>query len=501
MSARHRHAWQRSLRPAPVIAGVSAAGMAALFAIAPLAHAEAPQVTPTDAPADPGSPDAATASTATAATPSGPAATPSGRTAATGSGHAAAPGAANQAKRAEPKPAVDTRAPQVEPNYGTQKIRVGVQTKSDDAYPVGTTTAGTTLTITETGPGVGDDTVTTCETDESTAQAGSTATYCFFPNKQAAQAVGPIPFGQGYFVQKGDTVTVTQTSVNAHLLIDAVPQTVGPCVNPVDLASTGVHANAELPICPQFGDGTTLLFTDPGIPPEAVDNTGHVRSGGTVNVDVLKNDDAKEVPATIGSVTQPSHGTATIVPVAQPAAARKLAQAAPSTAVITYTSKFGFVGKDTFTYTIKTDNGTARAKVTIDVVAPPPTAVDDRAATTSGTPVKIGILGNDSAHGGGALTIDSVGNPSHGSVRVDGTEVVYTSAADFAGTDTFVYTISTRFGTDTATVTVTVTAPLATAATGSQSEELLGLSLALLIIGGAATVAGRRRYHARHVPA
>jgi hypothetical protein len=207
------------------------------------------------------------------------------------------------------------------------------------------------------------------------------------------------------------------------------------------------------------------------------------------------------VPATIGSVTQPSHGTATIVPVVQPAAARKLAQAAPSTAVITYTSKFGFVGKDTFTYTIKTDNGTARAKVTIDVVAPPPTAVDDRAATTSGTPVKIGILGNDSAHGGGALTIDSVGNPSHGSVRVDGTEVVYTSAADFAGTDTFVYTISTRFGTDTATVTVTVTAPLATAATGSQSEELLGLSLALLIIGGAATVAGRRRYHARHVPA
>src|SRR3954469_17074420 len=88
--------------------GVGAAGVAVAFAVAPSSHADAPGVSTT-----PTSPDTA----------GNPAATTT-------------------------KPAAVTA------NYGYQKFRVGVQIKSGAYVPEGTTTAGTELTITETGPSV-----------------------------------------------------------------------------------------------------------------------------------------------------------------------------------------------------------------------------------------------------------------------------------------------------------------------------------------------------------
>jgi hypothetical protein len=66
------------------------------------------------------------------------------------------------------------------------------------------------------------------------------------------------------------------------------------------------------------------------------------------------------------------------------------------------------------------------------------------------------------------------------------------------GVDTFPYTNATQFGTDTALVTVTIKAN-ALAATGSDSHNLANLGMLLLVTGGVATVAGRRRYRAKHV--
>jgi hypothetical protein len=165
---------------------------------------------------------------------------------------------------------------------------------------------------------------------------------------------------------------------------------------------------------------------------------------------------------------------------------------------IDYVSRAPYVGPDKFHYTMSTPNGKSTATVFITVIAPPPIAVNDSARTDVDTPVTIDILANDNARGGGALSIKSVGTPSHGTVSISNGEVVYTPDAGFVGTDTFRYTNATQFGTDNAIVTVTITGN-GLAATGSSSHNLANLGMLLLISGGAATVVGRRRYRAKHL--
>jgi hypothetical protein len=89
----------------------------------------------------------------------------------------------------------------------------------------------------------------------------------------------------------------------------------------------------------------------------------------------------------------------------------------------------------------------------------PPVAVDDSAATPSGTAVDILVLQNDSDPDSGpsSLTIQSVGTPANGTTQIVGTAVRYTPSSGFTGTDTFPYTVSDGAATGTATVTVTVT--------------------------------------------
>ena len=71
------------------------------------------------------------------------------------------------------------------------------------------------------------------------------------------------------------------------------------------------------------------------------------------------------------------------------------------------------------------------------------------------------MLANDTdPDPGDTRTITAVTPPANGTVAITGggTGVIYTPNANFAGTDTFTYTITDAAGlTDTATVTVTVT--------------------------------------------
>jgi hypothetical protein len=95
-----------------------------------------------------------------------------------------------------------------------------------------------------------------------------------------------------------------------------------------------------------------------------------------------------------------------------------------------------------------------------------PVAAADEATTDEAAPVAVHVLANDFDPDGDPLAITDVATPGHGTVAVndngtpaDPTDdfVVYTPAADFTGTDQFVYTISDgKGGTATATVTVTV---------------------------------------------
>ncbi|MCK5827874.1 tandem-95 repeat protein, partial [Candidatus Bipolaricaulota bacterium] len=85
-------------------------------------------------------------------------------------------------------------------------------------------------------------------------------------------------------------------------------------------------------------------------------------------------------------------------------------------------------------------------------------ALDDSASTAEEASAVIDVLSNDSDPDNDGLTIQSVTQPSHGTVVNNGTDVVYTPNAQFNGTDVFTYILTDGKGaTSTATVTVVVT--------------------------------------------
>lgn len=92
-----------------------------------------------------------------------------------------------------------------------------------------------------------------------------------------------------------------------------------------------------------------------------------------------------------------------------------------------------------------------------------PSAANDTATTAFGMAVQVDVLANDSDADGDALSIDSVGTASNGTVTIAqeaGRDVaVYTPDAGFSGEDSFTYTVSDGAGgTAQATATITVSA-------------------------------------------
>ncbi len=98
------------------------------------------------------------------------------------------------------------------------------------------------------------------------------------------------------------------------------------------------------------------------------------------------------------------------------------------------------------------------ASITVMGVNDAPTAADDTATTTSGTPVDVVVLDNDSDPDGDTLTPVLLTLPSNGTAEVndDGT-VTYTPNEAFVGTDTFTYSVEDGSeSSSSATVTITV---------------------------------------------
>jgi hypothetical protein len=161
-------------------------------------------------------------------------------------------------------------------------------------------------------------------------------------------------------------------------------------------------------------------------------------------VPVLANDsDPDGDSLAIASTSQPGNGTVTV-----------------SGDSVLYTPASGFVGIDSFTYTVTDPDGlTATATVTINVNVPdnlPPVANPDSAQTSIDTPVSLNVLANDSDPEDDDLTVTAIGQPGHGSATFTAAgQVQYTPAAGFLGTDTFTYTVTDSAG-NTATGTVTI---------------------------------------------
>ena len=99
--------------------------------------------------------------------------------------------------------------------------------------------------------------------------------------------------------------------------------------------------------------------------------------------------------------------------------------------------------------TIRNDDGT------------PPTSTADSYSTPFNVPLVMadpGVLSNDTANGGGALTASVVSLPSHGTLNfIASGGFTYTPTAGFAGADAFTYRTQSAIGLDSAVATVALT--------------------------------------------
>lgn len=154
--------------------------------------------------------------------------------------------------------------------------------------------------------------------------------------------------------------------------------------------------------------------------------------------------DADRDTLTITSVGTPSDGTAAFTGTS-----------------VTYTPNNNFVGSDSFTYQI-TDGHNNYAKATIyPTVAgcgQPPAPQNDSISTLHATPDPFDPRTNDSDPCGYALSITQTTTPTHGSVAIvnNSTELKYSPAANYDGSDSFNYTVSDGHG-QSASATVTAT--------------------------------------------
>ncbi len=176
----------------------------------------------------------------------------------------------------------------------------------------------------------------------------------------------------------------------------------------------------------------------PNNPPVANSDTIEVGMNVSTELDVLANDSDVD-SFTVASVTEASNGSVL-----------------QNDHNIIYTPTDGFVGNDSFSYTIKDSIGQeATATVNLTVYNIAPTAVDDLVQTQQGSMVEIDVLANDLSVGKHQLTVISTSVPEHGSVELKEGVLTYTPTSGFAGEDSFIYIIEDSLG-DEATASVTV---------------------------------------------
>lgn len=191
----------------------------------------------------------------------------------------------------------------------------------------------------------------------------------------------------------------------------------------------------------EISQTTTTTRTYLNRAPVAQNDTITLRSGVATTLNVLANDsDADGQALRIASVGAPAHGTAAI-----------------AGDTIVYTSATGFVGTDSFSYTVDDGaGGQATATVTLSVQSDNrfPQARDDL-YYVGGVGIRpLNVLENDTDLDGDSLTITSFTQPSTGTVTRFGSGLFFEGHGKFDRT-TFTYSISDGHGgTSTATVTL-----------------------------------------------
>lgn len=207
----------------------------------------------------------------------------------------------------------------------------------------------------------------------------------------------------------------------------------------------------------------------------AVNDAASVRSNSALNsIDVLANDfragpgDVLRVVATSG--TTPAGGSVTI---------------ASGGGTVLYTPAAGFIGVDSFSYTMENSFGErASASVVVDVnlFFERPVAVDDSfEVPTNAVDFPLNVLANDIEGQDGALSIISVTQPDKGgqiSIATGGKSLRYTPARNFGGTEFFSYTAIDSAGNRTSARVTLHTLP------GARLDDLVLIQLVATDLAG-----------------
>ncbi len=107
----------------------------------------------------------------------------------------------------------------------------------------------------------------------------------------------------------------------------------------------------------------------------------------------------------------------------------------------------GYFTVDSFTYKVSdgtTESAVATVSITVNPVndAPVSGGLGSAQETDEDTPVTFSLPGYDPDQVSSSLSGTIITQPQHGSVSVNGKQATYTPAANYAGTDTFGYTLS-----------------------------------------------------------
>jgi hypothetical protein len=194
----------------------------------------------------------------------------------------------------------------------------------------------------------------------------------------------------------------------------------------------------------------TLSGAPVGSPPSAADDSATVAQDGSVVIDVAVNDtdtDGNLDPTTTVLDSAPTNGTAVN----------------HGDGTFTYTPAPGYIGPDSFSYTICDTGGlcdSAAVSVTVEESNEAPAAAADAAVVAEDGTVLVNAAANDSDADGNLDPSTAVvaSPPGNGSVVANGDGTfTYTPDPDYYGADSFTYTICDTGGLcDSATVSVTV---------------------------------------------
>ncbi|HBR50076.1 MAG TPA: hypothetical protein DEA71_08315, partial [Nitrospira sp.] len=205
------------------------------------------------------------------------------------------------------------------------------------------------------------------------------------------------------------------------------------------------------------GDGGTSLTASKQITVTAVNDPTVVTGGtsGSGNEDTI-------ITNTLAATDAEGLSDGTVFTVSANAT-NGTASIDPATGLWSYTPNADYNGSDSFTVTITDDAGNTTTQVISVTVTPVVDITTDSLTTTEDTAISANVLTGtngataDSFEGTPVLTGVTQGANGTVTYLANGT-VTYTPNANFNGTDSFTYTITSGGVTETATVTMTVTA-------------------------------------------